>query len=142
MPMMPIANSQNVALPANGLRALAAWAAVVIFVIPCLNRTLAQAAMIKNMTMLDKNMPDQTSIRIFFISFGSEPIREARVVLPALISSSISWEVCQKNKYGVMVVPKMAQISNIWSLEKVIWGIVEYLSTVCQSGWARTAERI
>src|SRR5580700_3546174 len=111
-----------------------------MLVMPCLNSTLAQAAIMKNITMLERNMPDQTSMRIFFISAGSEPIRALMVVSPAAISSSISCDVCQKNRYGVMVVPKMAQMRISCVLLKVTCGMMECCRTVCQSGRASIAE--
>src|SRR6185503_8803814 len=122
VPMMPIANNHVAALPAKGRKASAASLAVLISVMPCANKVAAQAAIIKNITTLDTNIPDQTSVRISLISCKEVSFRDLIVLRPAKISSSTSCEVCQKNKYGDMVVPSMAVTKNICSREKDMAG--------------------
>src|SRR3989344_3619321 len=87
----------------------------------------------KNITRLERNMPDQTSIRIFFISLGEVfSRREISVVSPCKICSSTSWEDCQKNKYGEIVVPRAAQIRIISFLVKLKVGITACCITSAQ----------
>ncbi len=68
VPIIPIANSVYEKLPANGLSASAASAAVLIPTIPLLKSVAAHAAIIKNITTLEKNIPVQTSVRMRLIS--------------------------------------------------------------------------
>src|SRR5690242_14053084 len=122
--MIPIANKKYVALPANGRSASAACEAVVILVIPFANRIAPHAAMMKNMTRLDKIIPDQTSTRIVLSASGVVPRRDAIDVLPCCTASSTSCDVCQKNKYGEIVVPKIAQMISSCSLLNVMLGVI------------------
>jgi len=55
-------------LPAKGRKASAASAALLILVIPFEKSVAAHAAMIKNITKFETNIPDQTSIRIVLMS--------------------------------------------------------------------------
>src|SRR3989344_5453379 len=110
-----------------------------MLVIPWPNNIAPQAAIIKNITRLDKNMPDQTSTRILVTSCLAAPFREAIEVLPSATWASISCEVCQKNKYGEIVVHKMAQIRSTWSFSRVILGQNAWLNTLFQSKLARIA---
>src|SRR3989338_1112544 len=99
-----------------------------------LNKVAAHAAMIKNITRLDINIPDQMSTLIFLTSCVDVlALRNFTVVLPRSISSSTSWEVCQKNKYGDIVVPSTAQISKICSDENVMRGMTADFKTSGQS---------
>src|SRR3989344_4678046 len=99
-----------------------------------------QAAMIKNITIFESSMPVQTSIRIFLTSGGVVPRRDSMVVLPSKICSSTSCEVCQKKRYGEIVVPKIAQIRMIWSLLHSIDGVNAADRTSLQLSFAKMAE--
>ena len=64
--------------------------------------------MMKYITRFETNIPTVTSIVATRNSNGDAPRRSPRVRLPADFSSSTSRLVCQKNKYGEMVVPRIA----------------------------------
>ena len=64
--------------------------------------------MMKNMTMLEKKAPTPTSIFLISSSWSDAPFRIASVLWPAAFSSSTSSLACQKKRYGLMVVPRIA----------------------------------
>jgi hypothetical protein len=53
-----------------------------------------------------------------------------------------SWEVIQKNMYGLMVVPKMATAEPRKSLDSDRWGTKVPASTFPQSGLAAKPDRM
>src|SRR3989344_4296065 len=99
-----------------------------------------QAAIIKKHTIFYIKNPVQTSKRIFLTSILSVPWRDTMVVLPSRICSSTSCDVCQKKRYGEIVVPKMAQMRMICSLLHSLEGIKALENTSCQSSLAKMAE--
>jgi hypothetical protein len=112
--MNPNANRADARLPATGLSAPAAWAALVMLVPPCRPRVDAVAVMMANMTRLDRAIPVKTSKRLVRClplaprvvrrssgTGSSPPASSARI-------SSTRLAVCQKNRYGEIVVPRTA----------------------------------
>src|SRR5665647_1822432 len=87
--------------------------------------------MIKKKTTFAKSMPVPTSVRILLIRLGTLHF----LYPPLILQSSTSSDVCQKNKYGVIVVPKTATIAKIYSLLKKTFGTIDCLKTASQSGW-------
>ena len=101
-------NNKYAKSPAKGLSAEAAYAAVLILVIPLENSVAEHTVIIKNIARLEINIPVQISNLISLISFFVD-----MVVICFNSFSSISCDVCQKNKYGDIVVPNIPQINNI-----------------------------
>src|ERR1039457_5957158 len=62
----------------------------------------------KYITRFEKNDPTPTSICLAWSSIGVAPLRDSAVVKPAAFSSSTSSLACQKNRYGLIVVPRIA----------------------------------
>src|SRR5665213_1733985 len=90
------------------------------------NIVVAQVTMMKNITRLENSMPTLTSRCASLISWSVAPLRWARVARPADFSSSTSRSDCQKNRYGVIVVPSTPTIVVSQDAEKWISGV-----TVC-----------
>ena len=99
---MPAANSAEANRPAIGSRARAASAAVWTSRLPCAPSVAPELTMIANITSTPADMPDTTSTRIARICRAS-----TRPIRPALRSSTSS-AACQTNRYGEIVVPKIA----------------------------------
>ncbi len=70
-------------------------------------RVDAVVRMMKNMIAFEANMPAITSLRAARSSAAVAPCR-CRRLRPIARSSSTSCAACQKNKYGEIVVPKIA----------------------------------
>ena len=62
-PMKPSANRVEAKRPATGLSALAASAALWMWCLPWLPSVAAVVTMIENITMFEKAIPENTSIR-------------------------------------------------------------------------------
>src|ERR1700691_5303138 len=105
---MPTVNRVAANLPASGRRASAAWRVVSMCVMPWRLRVIAVVRMIKNMTIFEKNAPTPTSKFRSSSSLSVAPLRLASVLCPAAFSSSTSSLACQKNRYGLIVVPRIA----------------------------------
>ena len=120
--MMPIANSAKAKLPAIGRSASAAWSAEAIWVTPCLCSVEAVAMTMNSATRLVTAMPEAMSSR----SRLSAPLAW-RACMPSGFScvrccSSTSCPACQKNKYGLIVVPNSATSAIASSLPNCAWG--------------------
>src|SRR3989338_3244498 len=109
VPIIPKVKRRYALFPTSGFNAIAACSAVEIFVIPEENSVAAHVAIIKYMTRFEINIPVQTSIRIFLISRLLILDRSPLANLLLNVSSSTSCDVCQKKRYGEIVVPKTAQ---------------------------------
>ncbi len=117
LPMKPRANRVDESFPATGLSAAAASAAPWMVLAPCAPRVEAVATMMANITTLDRTIPDTTSNRawrwvVFALAF-ERSLRGIALAPPrsSSRSSSTRWAVCQKNRYGEMVVPSTATSS-------------------------------
>src|ERR1700724_3504195 len=69
---------------------------------------MAVVRIMKNITILEKKAPTPTSKFLSSSSLSLAPLRLASVLCPAAFSSSTSSLACQKNKYGLIVVPRIA----------------------------------
>jgi len=80
--------------------------------------------MMKYMTRFETSIPIVTSIVAIRSSNRDAPRRFDRLLRPADLSSSTSWLVCQKKRYGEIVVPRIATSVAMywWSAEIVEWG--------------------
>ena len=119
---MPSANSTEANSPASGLSAAAACAEVRISCTPSACSVAAVVAMIASATRLETAMPIRVSARMR--SIAEAPWRGA--LRSACRSgcarmSSHSCAACQKNKYGLIVVPSTATtvVQNSESAEKL-----------------------
>src|SRR5271166_420707 len=119
-PTIPTVNRVAANLPASGRRASAAWRVVSMCVMPWRLRVIAVVRMMKNMTTFEKNAPTPTSKFLSSSSLSVAPFRLASVLCPAAFSSSTSSLACQKNKYGLIVVPRIATSVDHSSL---VWGM-------------------
>src|SRR5450759_2055951 len=96
----------------------------------------------KYITTFENNIPSPTSQFAYFSSPLVAPFLCAKVVRPIEISSSTSWLACQKNRYGVIVVPKTATSMDRKVLSKRNVGINVPLSTAPKLGRAKNADKI
>ena len=75
---------------------------------PCRLRVMAVVRMMKNMTIFEKNAPTPTSRFLNPSSSVVAPLRLVSELWPADFSSSTSSLACQKKRYGLIVVPRIA----------------------------------
>ena len=106
--MRPMARRIDDRSPASGRRASAASVADLISVLPAWWRVAAVASMMKYITRTLNAIPTFTSSAAYWSSRSVAPLRRHSCVRPMLISSSTSWVACQKNRYGEIVVPRIA----------------------------------
>jgi hypothetical protein len=113
-PMKPRAKMVDAQDPAKGRRADAACAADAMSGCPCAPSVTAVAAIMANITALERAMPVKTSkrlVRTFSEASRGGRRRRGTARLPPSGSSRISstrCRLCQKNRYGEMVVPRTA----------------------------------
>ena len=100
---------------------------------PCRLSVTAVARMMKYITIFEKNAPTPTSTFRKSSSSTVAPLRRARVLCPSAFSSSTSSLVCQKNRYGLIVVPRIATSVDHSSLLCGIDGTKVSRSTLPQS---------
>jgi hypothetical protein len=106
VPMIPNANKYLAALPASGSSAIAACSAVPTVVMPAAPSVAAEVTMMANMTSTPDDIPATTSPRMARNCPTASPSDAVRS--PSCFNSSTSSLVCQKKRYGEMVVPKSA----------------------------------
>ena len=106
--MMPTEKRMKANGPAIGCNACAASAAVLMLVFPESWSTAALVRMIEYITSCENPIPTRMSRRASFISWWLTPRREPSVTRPRARISSTSELACQKNRYGEMVVPRIA----------------------------------
>src|SRR5438034_6083189 len=95
--------------------------------------------MMKYMIRLDANIPAMTSLRAALSSSAVAPRRCARL-RPLARSSSTSCAACQKNRYGEMVVPRMATSTEKNPRDHSTCGTIVACSARLQSTRARSEE--
>ena len=134
LPINPIANSAYAALP-SGRSASAACLVVSMSWRPARNSVEAVARMMKNCTTLENVMPAMTSSRASASSASVAPRRR-----PIAFSASTSCDACQKNKYGEIVVPRIATVVVMYADDHSICGTTVRKSPVRQFGCARIAD--
>ena len=112
--MKPRANRALAKCPAKGLSASAAWAALWMFVSLWACSVSAVATMMANMTRLENVMPTKTSSLLVrclrWARAGLWRLRGCALAPPSGSSriSSRRCALCQKKRYGEMVVPSTA----------------------------------
>jgi hypothetical protein len=93
----------------------------------------------KYITRFEKNVPMPTSNLRVRIAVWVAPLRAFSVLRPDAFSSSTSCVACQKNRYGLIVVPRMATSVSQPSLPRGIEGIKVSCRAAFQSGWITNA---
>ena len=96
----------------------------------------AVVTMMKNITMFEKNVPATTSSLRVMSSRSVAPRRAIVVVRPMNFSSSTSCDACQKKRYGLIVVPRMATRVDQASLPRGRLGTI--VSRTIDSQFGRT----
>src|ERR1035438_6587950 len=99
-----------------------------MLVMPWALRTAAVVRMIEYITTCEKAIPTTTSLRAARSSLRVIPLRSSSVAPPAAFISSTSLDACQKNRYGEIVVPRMAwegltfaEVRERWPAEVTSW---------------------
>ena len=108
VPMIPKAKTANANSPATGRSASAAWAAVAMVVTPRWLRVTAVATTMHSATAFENSIPTNVSSLIrdrCRLAVIKEPEKDAS---GRRRLSSASCEACQKNRYGLIVVPSTA----------------------------------
>ena len=129
--MIPAAKRTAEERPARGWSALAACCAVCTCVIPWRFSTAALVAMMQNITIWLNAMPVVTSTRAARISVSLTGVRWRR----SARSTSTSDDACQKNRYGLIVVPRMATMAASHRALSSTCGTMPPTSTLRASGW-------
>src|SRR6478672_4259574 len=109
VPTTPIVKIAKANGPAIGFKASAAWLEVWISVVPVAWRVAAVVNIIARATRLENAIPVYVSTLIRSIASGpcSGDFASGFLAFTFLISST-SCEACQKKRYGLIVVPKIA----------------------------------
>ena len=98
MPISPTVNSSDENRPASGRSASATSRLVLNWVTPCTCSVSAVVRMMKNIAMLEKNVPAPTSSLRRLISSAVAPRRATSECRPSAFSSSTSCDACQKKR--------------------------------------------
>ena len=96
--------------------------------------------MMKYMTKFERNIPVSTSVREARNSAALAPSRAFTVFRPIPASSSTSWEACQKNRYGEIVVPRMPTMVETYSGDHSRCGTRVAFTTSFHGGRTRNAQ--
>ena len=97
------------------------------------------ARLMKYMTRLENSIPTPTSHLAYRSSPSVAPRRSHSRRRPGAFSSSTSWLACQKNRYGEMVVPRMATRVTRYGASNRTAGTSAPRAAAAQSGRAKAA---